>query len=192
MAMPLHRPPMSLEEFVALPEDDSARYELQEGVLVVAPRPRPLHQEAMFRLGMRIHRFLPADLTMLLDVDVVVEAGEPATVRAPDVVVTRARSDQEQLSASDVLLIVEIISPRSRRVDTHLKPFEYSEAGIPHYWLVDLDPPAPTITAFALGAPGDGYVESQTANGELVVSEPFEMWIDVGALVDRRPNPSEG
>lgn len=192
MAMPLHRPPMTLDEFVALPEDDSARFELQEGVLVVAPRPRPLHQDAMFRLGMQIHRFLPPDLTMLLDVDVVVEASEPATVRAPDLVVTRARSDQEQLSASDVLLIVEIISPRSRRVDTHLKPFEYSEAGIPHYWLVDIDPPVPTITAFALGAPGDGYVESQTASGELVVIEPFEMRIDVGALVDRRPHPSEG
>jgi Uma2 family endonuclease len=192
MATPLHRPPMTLEEFVALPEDDSARYELQEGVLVAAPRPRPLHQDAMFRLGMQIHRFLPPDLTMLLDVDVVVEAREPATVRAPDVVVTRARSDEAQLSASDVLLIIEIISPRSRRLDTVLKPFEYSEAGIPHYWLVDLDPPAPTITAFTLAAPGEGYAESQTASGELVVTEPFEMRIDVDALVDRRPHPSEG
>jgi Uma2 family endonuclease len=192
MATPLHRPPMTLEEFVALPEDESARYELQEGVLVVAPRPRPLHQDAMFRLGMQIHRFLPPGLTMLLDVDVVVEAREPATVRAPDVVVTTARSDQEQLIASDLLLIVEIISPRSRRVDTHLKPFEYSEAGIPNYWLVDLEPPVPTITVFALGAPGDGYVESQTSSGELFVSEPFEMRIDVGALVEQRPHPSEG
>src|SRR5437016_11216756 len=104
MATPLHRPPMTLEEFVALPEDDSARYELQEGALVVAPRPRPLHQDAMFRLGMQIHRFLPPDLTMLLDVDVVVQAADPATVHAPDVVVTRARNDQDLLSAADVLL----------------------------------------------------------------------------------------
>jgi Uma2 family endonuclease len=103
-------------------------------------------------------------------------------------VITTARSDQEQLKASDVLLIVEIISPRSRRVDTVLKPFEYSEAEIPHYWLVDLDPPAPTITVFTLGAPADGYAESQTASGELVVTQPFEMRIDLGALVDRRPN----
>ena len=49
------------------------------------------------------------------------------------------------------------------------------------------DPPAPTITAFAHVAPGDGYVESQTAAGELVVSEPFEMRIDVGGLIDLRP-----
>jgi Uma2 family endonuclease len=192
MATPLHRPPMTLEEFVALPEDGSARYELQEGSLVVAPRPRPLHQDAMFRLGMQVHRFLPSDLTMLLDVDVVVQAADPATVRAPDVVVTRARSHQELLIAADVVLAVEIISRTSRNVDLHLKPFEYAEAGIPHYWVVDLDPPAPTIAAFALGAPGDGYVESQTAGGELVVTEPFEMRIDVDALIDRRPSRSEG
>jgi Uma2 family endonuclease len=183
---------MTLEEFVALPEDGSARYELQEGALVVAPRPRPLHQDAMFRLGTQIHRFLPSDLTMLLDVDVVVQAADPATVRAPNVVVTRARSDQVLLSAADVLLVVEIISRSSRNVDLHLKPFEYAEAGIPHYWVVDLDPPAPTITVFALGAPADGYVESQTASRTLVVTEPFEMRIDVDALIDRRPHPSEG
>jgi Uma2 family endonuclease len=187
MAMPLHRPPMTLEEFLALPEDDSARYELQEGALVVAPRPRPLHQDAMFRLGMQIHGCLPADLTMLLDVDVVVQAAEPATVRSPDVVVTRARSDQERLVAADVVLAVEIISCSSRNVDLHLKPFEYAEAGIPHYWVVDLDPPAPSITVYGLGAPDDGYVESQTATGELVVQQPFEMRIDIGALIARRP-----
>jgi Uma2 family endonuclease len=178
---------MTLEDFVALPEDDSARYELQEGALVVAPRPRPLHQDAMFRLGMQIHRSLPPELTMLLDVDVVVQDADPATVRAPDVVVTRARSAQELLRAADALLVVEIISRGSRNVDLHLKPFEYAEAGIPHYWVVDLDPPAPTITVFTLGAPGDGYVESQTASGMLVVAEPFPMRIDVDALIDRRP-----
>jgi Putative restriction endonuclease len=77
-------------------------------------------------------------------------------------------------------------------VDTRLKAFEYADAAIPHYWVVDLDTPVPTITAFALRVPGDGYGESQTARGELIVSEPFEMRIDIRALVDRRPNPSEG
>jgi Uma2 family endonuclease len=182
---------MTLEEFVALPEDDSARYELQEGALVVAPRPRPLHQDAMFRLGMQVHRFLPSDLTMLLDVDVVVQAADPATVRAPDVVVTRARSHQDLLIAADVVLAVEIISRTSRNVDLHLKPFEYAEAGIPHYWVVDLDPPVASIIVFGLGAPGDGYVESQTATSELIVQEPFEMRIDIDALLDRRPHRSD-
>jgi Uma2 family endonuclease len=82
-----------------------------------------------------------------------------------------------------VLLAVEIISPGSRNVDTHLRSVEYAEAGIPHYWLVDLDPPAPTITVFGLGAPGDGYLESQTVSGELVVRQPFALRVDIEALV---------
>ena len=77
-------------------------------------------------------------------------------------------------------------------MDTRLKAFEYAEAAIPYYWVVDLDTPAPTITAFALRVPGDGYVASRTASGELVVTEPFEMRIDIGALVERRPHRSEG
>ena len=89
------------------------------------------------------------------------------------------------MAAAEVLLAVEIISPGSRNVDTHLKSVEYAEAGIPHYWLVDLDPPAPTVTVFGLGAPGDGYVESQTTSGELLVTEPFTLRIDVAALADR-------
>jgi Uma2 family endonuclease len=183
MAMPLHRSLMTLEEFVALPEDESARYELQEGALVMAPRPLPPHQDAMFMLGMQIHQQLPRGLRLLLDVDVVVRANDPAIVRAPDLVVTTAGRDRKLLTAADLVLAVEIISPGSRNVDLHLKPFEYAEAGIPHYWVVDLDPPVPSITVFGLGAPGDGYAESQGSTGELVVAEPFPLVIDVPALV---------
>ena len=112
-------------------------------------------------------------------------AEAPATVRARDLIVVRSGGPETRAPAADVLLAVEIISPGSRNVDLHLKPFEYAEAGIPHYWVVDLDPPAPSITVFGFGAPGDGYVESQGFTGELVVAEPFPLVIDVPALVGR-------
>jgi Uma2 family endonuclease len=99
----------------------------------------------------------------------------------------RTDGPENRVLAGEVLLAVEVISPGSRKIDTHMKPFEYAEAGIPHYWVVDLDPPATSITVYGLGAPDDGYVESQTATGELVVQQPFEMRIDIGALIDRRP-----
>ena len=51
--------------------------------------------------------------------------------------------------------------------------------------MVDLDPPAPSITVFGLGAPGEGYRESQTAIGELLVTEPFPLSVDISALVSR-------
>jgi Uma2 family endonuclease len=192
VALPIPRELMTLDEWDALPEDDSAHYELQEGVLVVSPKPAKRHQLAVTRLASQMERQLPVDWDVVPDFEVVVQAEGPATVRAPDLVMVRAEAPENRVVAGDVLLAVEVISPGSRKIDTHLKPFEYSEAGIPHYWVVDLDPPAPSITVYGLGAPDDGYVESQTATGTLIVQEPFAMRIDIGALIDRRPNPSEG
>jgi Uma2 family endonuclease len=146
----------------------------------------------MLLLGMQVERQCPPDLHVVPEFEVLVQSEGPATVCAPDLIVVRAGSPENRVVAGEVLLAVEIISPGSRKIDTHMKHFEYAEAGIPYYWVVDLDPPAPSITVYGLGAPGDGYVESQTATGELVVTEPLEMRIDVDALVDRRPHPSEG
>jgi Uma2 family endonuclease len=191
VALPIPRELMTLDEWDALPEDNSAHYELQEGVLVVSPKPAKRHQLAVTRLAAQMERQLPIEWVAVPDFEVVVQADGPATVRAPDLVVVRAEGPESRVMAGDVLLAVEIISPGSRKIDTHMKPFEYSEAGISHYWVVDLDPPAPSITVYGLGAPDDGYVESQTATGELIVPEPFEMRIDIGALLDRRPHRSE-
>jgi Uma2 family endonuclease len=192
VALPIPRELMTLDQWDALPEDNSAHYELQEGVLVVSPKPAKRHQLAVTRLASQMERQLSVEWDVVPDFEVVVQAEGPATVRAPDLVMVRAEAPENRVSAGDVLLAVEIISPGSRKIDTHMKHFEYAEAGIPHYWLVDLDPPAPSITVYGLGAPDDGYVESQTATGVLTVQEPFPMRIDIRSLVDRRPNPSEG
>ena len=184
MSTPLHGALMTLEEYDALPEDSSARYELQEGVLVMSPRPIRPHQEALLELALQVRGQVPKGLRCVIAFEVVVQAGPRPILRAPDLVVVPAKSPLKRVDASDVRLAVEIISPGTRNVDLVLKAYEYAEAGIPHYWVVDLDPPAPTITVFGLGAPGDGYRESQTATGELVVSEPFPLRIDIDALVD--------
>jgi Uma2 family endonuclease len=185
MATPIPRGLLTLEDWDALPEDDSAHYELQEGVLVVSPSPARGHQLAMGLLWMQIRQQCPPGWEAVPEFDVLVQAETPPTIRKPDVMVARVGGSTLRAPADEVLLVVEIISPGSRKVDLHFKAFEYAEAGIPHYWVVDLDPPAPTITVFGLGAPGDGYVESQRAvTGELVVTEPFSMRIDIAGLID--------
>lgn len=186
MAMPIPHGLMTLAEYDALPEGDSARYELQEGVLVMSPRPVRTHQRALNRLLTTFDEQLPPGWESIGDFEVVVRAVEPVILRAPDLVVVRADGPEKRVPADEVLLAVEIISPGSRNIDLHLKPYEYADAGIPNYWVVDLDPPVPSITVFGLGAPGDGYVESQTATGELVVSAPFELRIDIDSLVAPR------
>ncbi len=184
MARPLDRPRalLTLADWVKLPEDNTYRYELQEGVLVVAPRPARPHQLAASRLSRQLDDQLPPGWESILDMEIVVAAEHPAVVRVPDVVVTMVDGPASRLAASDVLLAVEVISPGSRSVDLRLKPFEYAEAGIPHYWVVDLEPPAPSITTYHLGAPGDGYIEAPAVAGELLTTVPFALRIDVAAL----------
>jgi Uma2 family endonuclease len=188
MAMPLRHPGslMTLDEWVAMPEDNTYRYELQEGVLLVSPRAARRHQLAAQRLSQQLDGQLPADWESVLDMEVVVRAEHPSIVRVPDVVVTRVGGPEDRLAASDVLLAVEVISTGSRNVDLHLKPCEYAEAGIPHYWIVDLDPLAPSITVCHLGLPDVGYVEAPAVTEQLVTSVPFSLRINIPALVAPR------
>lgn len=142
---------LTLEEWEALPEDDTLRLELAEGVLVMSPQPFSWHQKAVMRLGYRLDEQLPSLFTALTDVEVVL-AGQPLTIRVPDVVVTRTdryEANPPRYPASDILLAVEVLSEGTRRIDRVLKFSEYDDAGIPQYWIVDLDPPT-TLTAYLL------------------------------------------
>ncbi|MGH3902748.1 MAG: Uma2 family endonuclease [Pseudonocardiaceae bacterium] len=61
----------------------------------------------------------------------------------------RAAANPCRLEAADVLAAVEIISPGTGTTHRVTKRYEYADAGIPHYWLVDLDEPV-TLTAYTL------------------------------------------
>jgi Uma2 family endonuclease len=68
--------------------------------------------------------------------------------------------------AADVVLAVEIISRGSRRLDTVVKAAEYADAGIPHYWVVDLGEPAGRVHLMAHHLAGPfGYVDPGPATG---------------------------
>jgi Uma2 family endonuclease len=177
--------PLTLEEWEALPEDPTMRLELAEGMLVMSPRPVFLHQRAGMRLGNRFDEELPAELTAVTDVEVVV-VDAPLTIRVPDVIVTSAAlfdTNPARCSAADILLAVEVLSDGTRRVDRVLKFSEYAEAGIPQYWIVDLDPPA-TLLAYVLV---DGTYElsgEHTSRASLDVSG-HPVTVDLDALTRR-------
>jgi Uma2 family endonuclease len=133
---------VTLEQWDALELDEARRWELVEGGIVMTPRPRPLHQVVSRNLSQLIRAALPASLVVLQEVEITVEARFPPTVRDPDlVVVNRSVVDRNpvRVDASDVALVVEIVSPGSRRTDRVMKAYEYAKAGIEHYWIVDLD-----------------------------------------------------
>jgi Uma2 family endonuclease len=177
---------LTLAEWDALPEDPSRRYELIEGVLLVVPRPARMHQRAMVRLTSELDQQLPDDLTALADVEVVIDARHPGTVRVPDVVVVSSRRAEEarsRLTAADVLVAVEIVSPGTGRTDRVTKFTEYADAGIAHYWVLDLDPPA-TLTAYTL-VDGDLELVAE-ATGVLMLNSPTPVRLDLDGLTRRR------
>jgi Uma2 family endonuclease len=159
------------------------RYELLDGELVVTPAPGVSHQVAVGELFAALHSYLerepvgmalasPADLQLL-----------PEQIVQPDVFVVPFRSvaDAERSASwkdiQALLLAVEVVSPSSARTDRVEKRDHYLDAGVPEYWVVDLEgraverwvrgrerpevvrgelawTPAGTETAFAIDLPG--------------------------------------
>jgi len=141
VAMPDHL--LTVEEWDALSvDDDGDRCELVEGVLIVTPRAGARHQFAAHRLVELLNEALPPDLIALPDVEVAIDEQFPPTFRAPDAVVTRTEvyeSNPSRLAAADVVVAVEGVSPGTRRTDRVMKFAEYQQAGIAHYWILDLN-----------------------------------------------------
>lgn len=189
-ALPLQRPRLlTVAEFAALPEDSEARYELQEGHVVMSPRPRPKHQLCLGRLRSRLEEQLPDGLDVLPEVDVdleLVSPQRPGFVRAPDLVVvsreTLARvEDGNLIPASEVVLVVEIISPGTHRTDTVIKHGEYADAGIPHYWVIDIEDGV-SLTACHL-AGEFGYLDATPLTGAVTLDEPFNVRLGLDTLL---------
>lgn len=128
------------EMVLALP-DDGSRYELFDGELLVTPAPTGLHQLAVARLydivapyvranGLGQTLWSPADLAL---------GGEQLS--QPDLFVMPWLPDDRRAWSGfpDPVLIVEILSPSSERFDRTVKRRRFQRAGIPEYWIVDLD-----------------------------------------------------
>ena len=118
-----------------------------------SPTPSLEHNSASLELAVRLRARLPDDLVVIQNVDVdleLVAPGEPGFSRRPDLVVVdraareRVKAERGMLRASEVRIVVEIVSSSTRRTDYVIKRGEYAEAGIPHYWIVDVaDPVSP-------------------------------------------------
>jgi Uma2 family endonuclease len=149
--------------------------------------PHGLHQRACHRLCDQLNEQLSEEWEAVFETNAVLEREFPPTVRQPDLVITRtALVDDGALwfEAKDILLAVEVISPGSKRVDRVLKPVEYAEAGIRHYWVIDLDPPL-SLAAYHLADAFGAYQEAPAVTGEFVTQEPFPLRIDLDRLARR-------
>ena len=154
----------TLEDLTAMMVADGNRhrYEISpEGVLSVMPPPGYAHAIIATRLTVWLAAAgIPADrIAQAVGLRIPGRTGGEGG-RIPDLILwSKAQTDGVWLSVSDVLLVVEIISPGSEGMDTTTKRREYAGARIPQYWTVDQDS-TQTVTMYRLD--GDQYAGRAT------------------------------
>ena len=141
MGMPAPHSEWTAEMVRALP-DDGMRYELLNGELLVSPAPSLRHQAVLRRLLVLIEPYVrahkigwvywsPADIELT-----------PGEIAQPDLFVVPGSGDYEPASwkdVTDLLLVIEGLSPSTARNDRLKKRPWYQAAGVPEYWIVDID-----------------------------------------------------
>ncbi len=120
--------------------DDGKRYELVQGDLYVTPSPSPVHQRISRRLTrLLVDYFEGRSIGEVFDapIDLILTNRD---VFVPDLLVV---GDPKHISKRAIegppLLVVEILSPLTRKQDCGVKARRYAELGVEHYWIVDPD-----------------------------------------------------
>lgn len=182
---------LTIEEYAALGETDTGFTELVEGRVVMSPSPIADHNIVVFELARQLAGQLPSHLRVLQETDVnlgLAPAGRPGFSRRPDLLIVersaiaRVRRDGAMLRAEEVAVVVEIVSPGSKRTDYHVKHDEYADAGIPHYWIVDITEPVSLVACHQAGE--FGYLDASAVTGTFATDVPFAVKIDLNALLD--------
>ena len=190
MAMPARAADLdwTVERAQALP-DDGNRYEVLDGELFVTPAPTWRHQAASAELHPRLREFMRANglgWVMAAPADIVFS---PRRLVQPDIFVVPARSDGPPASwaaAKSLLLVVEVLSPRTARADRYRKREIYLEEDVGEYWIIDAGQ-----RLIERWRKGDS--EPEILTGELVWTPregtaPFKLDVaDFFAEVDRYP-----
>jgi len=160
--------------------DDNLKYEILDGILLVSPAPGPRHQRAILRLAMIINDRCPSDHEVFLSpLD---WRPDSRTNLQPDLLVVAKDRIGEKNIIQNPAIVVEVLSPSSRRYDRLLKFGRYADAGIAQYWIVD--PDRPSVEVYDLDNTG-AYRLSGSTDGDatLTVAGPLAVTVTPSRLV---------
>lgn len=187
-AAPRTRARVTLAEYFALPEGQP-NYELENGELILMNPPHAKHQRVLLRLAALIDQFVSdqnlGSVWPEIQVDLPVKR-----VYIPDLVFLAADHLDRYSDADGRLhgapdLVVEILSPATRRRDRTTKLRAYQDAGVAWYWIVNPD----DLWIEEYHHTAEGYVLAQSIPaGESFAPGLFtDLRIDLAALLGVTP-----
>lgn len=176
--MTISQPRLTVADLTEMPEDGK-RYELLEGELVVSPAPTPSHQRAVFNMGVFLRRAEDAGLGLVYVAPLEVYFDEENDTQPDVFFVVTPRLDivKEGRVEGAPDLVVEVLSPSTRRRDLRGKMHIYARFGVPHYWIVDLR--ERTVQPHELTA--RGYAPGPVLRGDESLSCPLFPGITIAA-----------
>jgi Uma2 family endonuclease len=178
--------PWTVDDLDRLPDD--VHVQILDGSLVVSPSPTSLHQLVSARLFVALQDQAPPELEVLATPGVRIRL----SYLEPDLAVVPAAAAEANLKTfrpEDLRLAVEIISPSNAGFDRREKPLRYAEAGIPHFWRVELEGDrAPYVVRYGLDDSGTKYAELGTvhAGDEETVDLGFPVTLCPAEFLQRR------
>lgn len=129
----------TVEDYYALPDD--VRVELIDGVFYDMAAPTPLHQDLALELWVRLRNHIRQGKGLckayMSPIDVKFPEDEMTMVQ-PDVIVVcdRDKIIEKRIDGAPDL-VIEVLSPSTKKKDQAVKLKKYGEMGVREYWIVD-------------------------------------------------------
>jgi Uma2 family endonuclease len=181
---------LTVAEYSALGETAWGYTELIQGRVLMSPSPQPDHAVALGNVLTQLRDQVPAGAEALMNLDLDLQlapADAPGSSRRPDLLVfdegagDRVSAEGGMLRAADVFVVIELVSADTKRIDHLHKRRDYADAGIPNYWIIDIDDPI-ALTACRL-TEEFGYQDDQIATGIFTTEVPFPFEVNLDRLV---------
>lgn len=171
----------TVDDLFSLP-DLPPHTELIDGSLVFVSPQRFFHSLAIDLLVSGLRSTALPELVVAREMAVVIDRRNGPE---PDIAVVRAEAvrsrEQTYFEAGDVVLAVEVVSPESESRDHDTKPHKYANAGIPHFWRVEMTntDARPVVHVYELDKETRSYRHTGVHHNQLKLTVPFTIDIDL-------------
>jgi Uma2 family endonuclease len=175
------RIPMSYEEFLEYAADIHAEW--VDGEAIIFMPPKIIHQQIIGFLYIVLSLYARSrNLGVVMVAPVAMQLGPGAPFREPDLLFL-AEEHRDRLTADRLEgaadLIVEVVSDSSVARDRVDKFYEYQEAGVAEYWLIDPRPGKERVDFYQLQGDGRYQAALPDAQGRYHAAVVPGFWIDV-------------